>query len=131
MIWNHVCVVIVMIVFAHCPSVVWPGIPRITTLSIYCVFVELLWIMLATLSIDHARCIRLLSSTGTMKHAISDCLIQKRILIWIGKLSGHDIVYLVCIQYPVVWMKPDEGMHVGKAALLELYCVDDCLDSSK
>lgn len=74
MIWDDISVVIVIVMksFAHCTSIVWPGILRITVFSIYCVFDELLGIMLATASIDHARCLVVLSSTGTVKHAVGD-----------------------------------------------------------
>ena len=135
MIWNHMSVVKVernvIDNLPDCTSIVWPGILRIAMFTIYCGFDELLGIMLATLPINHARCPSVHSSTGTMQHAIGDCFIEKRILIWIRKLSRHDIIYLVCIQYLVIWVKPDEGMHVGKAMLLEFCGVDQCLNSSK
>ena len=72
MVWNHMSIVIVMITFAHHTSIVWPGILRITMFAINGGFIELLGIMFATLVIDHARCLRLQSSTGTMEHAIGD-----------------------------------------------------------
>ena len=68
-------VVIINIIFVDFTSIVWSGILRITILSIYSVFDELLGIMLAALSIYHARCIRFLISTGTMKHASGNCFI--------------------------------------------------------
>src|SRR5580692_3998517 len=124
-------VIIVMIIFPYCTSIVWPGILRITIFSIYGVFVELLGIMLATPSINHATCLRIQISTGTMKHTICDSFIKKRIGIWIRKLSRHNIIDLVCIQDLVIWMKEDEGMHVRKATLLKFYGVDDCQNSAK
>ena len=124
-------VVVVMIIFPHCMSIVWPGILRITVFSIYGVFIKLLGIMLATLSIDHARSLRLDSSTGTMKHAICDSFKEKKVSVWIRKLSRHDIIDLICIQDFVIWMKEDKGMHVGKATLLKFCGVNNSNNSSK
>ena len=120
-----------MTIILYCTTVVRPGILRITVLSIYGMLIERLWIMLATSSIDHARCVRFISTTGTMKHAISDGLIEKRILILVRKLSRHDIINLICIMNFVVWMKKDEAMHVWKATFLKFYCVEYCLHSPK
>ena len=79
MIRNHVCVVKLdrntFDYFSHCTTIVWPGILRIVMFSIYGGFYELLGIMLATLSIDHARSCRVTGSTGTMEHAVSDCMV--------------------------------------------------------
>ena len=64
MIGNDVLIVVDIIILLYCMTIVWPGILRIAVLSIYCVFIKLLWIMLATLSIDHARCVTFLSPQG-------------------------------------------------------------------
>ena len=124
MIWNDIAIVINKIIFLHCTTIVWPCILRITVVSIYSVFVEDLGIMLATFSILHARCVRFIGSTGTMKHASSDGFVKKRILITIWKLSRHDVINLVCVMYFVIRMKKDEAMHMGKAAFLKFYGVE-------
>jgi hypothetical protein len=94
-------------------------------------FSKLLWIMFAASTIDHARSVRLIISTGTMKHTGGDSFVEQRMKIRIRDFRRHDIIDLFCIADFIIRMKEDEEVHVWETMLLKFNGMNHCDHSSK
>ena len=63
------------------PAIVGSSILWITTLAQAGFRKEILWIVLAALSFDHARCIWEFGATGTVDHALGNSGIEDRVTL--------------------------------------------------
>ena len=87
-IWNYIMVIkgVTMSVGVG-PAIVRSSIFQITVLAQVGFSTVLLWIMLAALSFNHARCVWEFRATGTVNHALSDGGIEDRLSDWVRELS--------------------------------------------
>ena len=113
------------------PTIIGSSILRITILAQVGFSTEILWIMLAALFFDHARCIWEFRATGTMDHALGSCGIEDRVSDWIWYLSRDNGVDVMCIAYFELLLQKEQEVDVRQTTLLELYSEDKPLDISK
>ena len=113
------------------PAIIGSSILQITILAQAGFSTEILWIMLAALSFDHARCIWEFRATGTMDHALGNSGIEDRVSDWIWDLSRDNGVNVTYITYFEPLLQKEQEVDVRQTTLLELYSEDKPLDISK
>ena len=92
-IWNNIAVVKDLAVRVGIgPAIVWSGIFRITIFTQASFSTEILWKILASFSINHARSIWEFRTAGTMHHALCNSGIEQWVSNWIRDLavSGYN-----------------------------------------
>ena len=113
------------------PAIIGSSILQITVLAQAGFSTEILWVMLAALSFNHARCIWEFRATGTVDHALGNSGIEDRVSEWIRDLSRDNGVDVTCIVYFEPLPQKDQEVDVRQTMLLELYSEDKPLDISK
>ena len=68
--------------------------------------------MFAALLVNHARCLWLDITTGTMKHTIGNSLVEKRVELGIRDLGRYNGVNLLSIMNFIILMQPNKNMNV-------------------
>src|ERR1700723_93060 len=124
-VWNDLAIVKgELLGIGESASIIRPGILWITILYKGGFRAELLGIMFATFSINHARGIRISWTTWTMHHNRGDSFVEERRGFRIRNLGRHQRIYTSRIMDLVIRMKEDENVSMRKATLLELYHID-------
>ena len=113
------------------PAIIGSSILQITILAQAGFRTEILWIVFAALSFDHARCIWEFRATGIVDHALGNSGIEDRVSNWIRDLSRDNGVNVTCIVYFEPLPQKDQEVDVMQTMLLELYSEDKPLDISK
>ena len=81
---------------------------------------------LGTSALDHAGCIRIVSTTGLVNHELLDQLKQLRIVLW--KLRGHKAINVLWRAQLGMRLQEDNDMGMRKAMLLKLNGVEEGID---
>src|SRR5271170_72464 len=101
-----------MAIFCDSTTIIRSCILRIAIFTIDGVLDKFLGIVLAAFSINHARCIRLLITTGAMKHTIGNSMVKKRMELGIWDLGRYNGVNLLSITNFIILMQPNKKMNM-------------------
>jgi len=101
-------------------TVVWPGIFWVPIIAKTCFLTEVLPVVLAAASIDHASSSGISGTAGRMQHALGDGLEQHRMGNGIRKLSRDDGVDLQSVVDLVPPTKEYQDVDMRETTLLKL-----------
>ena len=93
---------------------------RIAIYREWCLLIEVLGVVLAANSINHAHGMWIEVSTGAVNHAGLDDIIELRLIIWIWDLGSDHAVNVMRVLQLAVSLQDDEQMRMRKATFLKL-----------
>ena len=85
---------------------------------------EILWVVFAADTINHAHTLWIELSTWAMDHACFDDFMELWFSVWIRNLGTDDAVDVMHILQLAVSIKDDKQVRMGQAAFLELNDMD-------
>ena len=90
----NIPVVIFKATFYKGPAIVWPSIFWITIITILSIFTKFLSEMFTAMTICHALCMWISSTTWTMNHMLCDSIIKNRMCNRIRNLCRYNRIHI-------------------------------------